>query len=63
MRRRTELEVSPQETDGRTVQEWLQFDKQELGKIRGALRTVRACDVDERLGLVADGKTDSILVS
>lgn len=63
MCRRAELQVSPRETDGRTVQEWLQFDEQELGKIRGALQSVRACDVDERLGLVADGKTDSILVS
>lgn len=63
MCRGTELQVSPRETDGRTVQEWLQFDEQELSKIRGALQSVRACDVDERLGLVADGKTDSILVS
>lgn len=61
--RKTELEVPPRATDDRTVQEWLQFDEQELDKIRSTLQSVRACDVDERLGLVADGTTDSILVS
>lgn len=63
MGRRTELGASPWKTDTRTVQEWLEFSERELRKISKVLgppRTGR--DLDERLGLLADGKTDSVVV-
>lgn len=63
MGRRTELGASPWKTDTRTVQEWLEFSERELRKISKVLgppRTGR--DLEERLGLLADGKTDSVVV-
>lgn len=66
MARRTALGASPWKTDDRTVGEWLGFTDRELRRLRAALgpRSKRpGRDLDERLGLVADGKTDSVVVS
>lgn len=63
MGRRTELGASPWKTDTRTVQEWLEFSERELRKISKVLGSPRTGhDLEERLGLLADGKTDSVVV-
>lgn len=63
MGRRTELGASPWKTDSRTVQEWLEFSERELRKIEKVLGPPRTgLDLEERLGLLADGKTDSVVV-
>lgn len=56
---RTELGASPWKTDLRTVQEWLQFSDRELAKLNKALPRP---DLEQRLGLLADGQTDSVVV-
>lgn len=59
----TDLGASPRKTDSRSVREWLGLSEREIEKLRKPLTSAsRRNLLDQRLDLLANGRTDSVLV-
>ncbi|CAM9651392.1 unnamed protein product [Ectocarpus sp. 4 AP-2014] len=58
----TDLGASPWKTDSRSVREWLGLSEREIDKLRETLISAsRRNFLDQRLDLLANGQTDSVL--